>query len=197
MEDNPPCACVTSTYYKCAWCPGSLAEEIKCHCQLHWILYPQLYGLGGQSGLGLGVCLRCVSGLDLSLWSASEVATISTLDTSTRVTRGQIEVCVNGAITQEVEVQGNLALSTSVDDRSGVRVWVQVGRARAPTTGLGRGDTTTVEYSVNPYDRDMQRYLDEGFRAVNRTFDWDRPDRYNGDPGTQVVSDGDLSDSGM
>ena len=198
LGSNPLCACDTSTSYKCAWCPGkgypgSLAEEIKCHCQLHWILYPQLYpGIQGEAGLG--ICLKCVSRRTNLYHLQSD---LQRLDASTRFARGQLEACVHGAVTQEVEVQGNFALSSSVDDRTGVRVWVQVGRPRVPSTIAGRGDTTTVEYRVTPYDVDVQRYIDEGFRAVNRTFEWDRPDRYNEDPDTQVVDEEDGDDSEM
>ena len=93
-------------------------------------------------------------------------------------------------------MQGNLALSSNVDDRAGVRVWVQLGRCSIPSTNIGRGDTTTVEYRVTPYDVDSQRYIDDGFRAANGTFDWDRLDTYNTDPDTQMVDeeDGDGSD---
>jgi hypothetical protein len=95
-----------------------------------------------------------------------------------------------------VEVRGNLSLSSSVDDRSGVRAWVHVGRCRVHSTAVGRSDTTTVEYRVTPYDGDVQRYIDDGLRAGNRTFDWDRPDAYNEDLDTQMVDeeDGDSPD---
>ena len=96
---------------------------------------------------------------------------------------------MHDANTQEVEVQGNLVLSSSVDFRTGVRVWVQVGRHRGPATNAGRSDTTTVEYRITPRDGNVQRYVDRGFRAVNRAFDWDRPDRYNEDLDTQVVDE--------
>ena len=179
MVDNPPCACTSSTYHKCAWCPGLSAEESKCHCQLYWILHPQFYP-GVQGGLGIGICVQCVA-----RWNPFHIvglqADLQTLDADTRVARGQLESCVYGSVTQEVEVQGNFALSSSVDDRTGVRVCVQIGRSRAPPTDVGRRDTTTVEYRVTPYDSDVQRYLDEGFRVVNRAFDWDRPDRFNYD----------------
>jgi hypothetical protein len=186
MENNPPCTCVTSTAFKCAWCTGSLAEEVKCHCQLHWILYPQLYP-GTQGDTGLGICIRCVAHRDLNRLASD----LRRLDSATRVTRGHLEACVHGSVTQEVEVQGNLALSSSVDDRTGVRVWVQVGRPRSTPSSSGSRDTTTVEYRVTPYDRNVQRYIDEGFRTVDRAFDWDRPDRYNDDPSTEVVEDDD------
>lgn len=187
---NPPCACVTSTSYKCAWCTGDQAEEVKCHCQLHWILYPQLYP-GIQGGLGLGICVQCVARRDLTGGNRS---VLEILDTRTRVARGQLELCVHGSVTQEVEVQGNFALSSSVDERTGVRVWVQIGRSRAPPTNVGGSDTTTVEYRVTPYDVGVQRYLNEGFREVDRAFDWDRPDRYNEDADTPHVEDPDDSE---
>jgi hypothetical protein len=110
------------------------------------------------------------------------------LDASTRVAREHLQACLDGAVTQEVEVQGDFALSSSVDDRTGVRVWVQVGRRRSPSTNTGRSDTT-VEYSITPSDENIQRYVSEGFRTVNRTFDWDRPDRYNEDLDIQEVDE--------
>ena len=200
LDTNPLCTCTTSTSYRCAWCPGkgypgSLAEEVKCHCQLHWILYPQLYHIPHQleSEAGLGICIKCVSRRANLYHLQSDLLR---LDSSARLSRGQLEACVHGSTTQEVEVQGNLSLSSSVDDRSGVRAWVHVGRCRVPSTIVGRSDTTTVEYRVIPYDVDVQRYIDDGFRADNRTFDWDRPDTYNEDPDTQMVDeeDGDGSD---
>ena len=94
-------------------------------------------------------------------------------------------------------MQGDFSLSSSVDDRTEVRVWVQVGRPWVPFIFAGRSDTTTVEYRVTPYDVDVQRYIDEGFRAVNTAFDWDRPDRYNEDPNTQMVDEEYGDDSEM
>jgi hypothetical protein len=82
-----------------------------------------------------------------------------------------------------------LVLSSSVDFRTGVRVSVQIGRHRGPSTNAGRSDTTTVEYSITPRDDDVQRYVDGGFRAVDRAFDWDLPDRYNSDLDIQVVDE--------
>jgi len=86
-------------------------------------------------------------------------------------------------------VQGNSALSSSICFGTGVRVWVQVGRHRGPATNSGRSDITTVEYRITPRDDNVQRYVARGFRAVNRAFDWDRPDRYNEDPYIQVVDE--------
>ena len=195
MVENPPCACTSSTYHKCAWCPGLLAEEIKCRCQLHWILHPQRYP-GVQGGLGLGICFRCVARHNPYHLHHLQ-ADLQILDADTRVARGQLDLCVYGSVTQEVEVQGNFALSSSVDDRTGVRIWVQIGRSRAPPTNVGGRDTTTVEYRVTPFDNDVQRYLDEGFRAVDRSFDWDRPDRFNLHDGDWGVEDADEHDSEM
>jgi hypothetical protein len=201
MDTISPCACATSTYYRCAWCPEfghleGLAEEYKCHCQLHWIVFPQLHpgrqGPHVQGGLGLGICRRCDSRCGLqstyNLTVSGLLESVRRLDASTRVAREHLQACLDGAVTQEVEVQGNFALSSSVDDRTGVRVWVQVGRRRSPSTNTGRSDTT-VEYSITPSDENIQRYVSEGFRTVNRTFDWDRPDRYNEDLDIQEVDE--------
>jgi hypothetical protein len=195
LDSNPICTCAQRTSYKCAWCPGkgypgSQAEEIKCQCQLHWILYPQLYQIPYQiqSEAGLGICFKCVSRRTTLHHLQS---CLHRLDASARLSRGQLEACVHGSATQEVEVQGNLALSFSVDDRAGVRVWVQLGRCSIPSTNIGRGDTTTVEYRVTPYYVDSQRYIDDGLRAASGTFDWDRPDTYNADPDTQMVDEED------
>ena len=188
LDSNPFCTCAQRTLFRCTWCPGSEAEEIKCQCQIHWILYPQLYNIPHQiqSEAGLGICLRCVS-QRTTLYHLQ--SSLQRLDACTRLSRGRLEACVHGSATQEVEVQGNLALSSSVDDRAGVRVWVQLGRCSIPSTNIGRGDTTTVEYRVTPYCVDSQRYSDDGLRAACRTFDWDRPDAYNADPDTQMVDE--------
>ena len=202
MDTISPCVCVTSTYYRCAWCPyfgnhHGVTEELHCHCQLHWIIFPQLYpgrqGPHVQGGLGLGICRRCASRRGAqptyNLTASGLLESVRRLEASTIVAREQLRACLHDAITQEVEVQGNLVLSSSVDFRTGVRVWVQVGRHRGPATNAGRSDTTTVEYRITPRDDNIQRYVDRGFRAVNRAFDWDRPDRYNEDPDTQVVDE--------
>ena len=164
MDTFSSCNCVTSTYYRCAWCPGfghpeGLAEEYKCHCQLHWIVFPQLYpgrqGPHVQGGLGLGICRGCASRRGVqstyNLTVAGLLESVRRLDASTIVVREQLQACLRGAVTQETEVHGSFALSASTDDRTGVRVWVQVGRRRSPSSNTGRSDTT-VEYNISPRD---------------------------------------------
>jgi hypothetical protein len=193
LESNPICTCAQRTSYKCAWCPGkgypgSEAEEIKCQCQLHWILYPQLYHIPYQiqSEAGLGICLKCVSRRTTLHHLQS---CLQRLDASARISEGHLEVCIHGSATREVEVQGNISISSNVDHRSGVRAWVQLGRNDILSTNIGRGDTTTVEHRVTPYDIDNQRCSYDRLPAESRSSDWNSPDSYDADPDTQMVEE--------
>ena len=189
MAYNPPCSCPARVSYRCLlWCEPP--QDTVCSCQLHWTfaapvpLRPQ--------GLGTGVCIGCSDYLSNSgLFTEEDQLRVlrDLLDyQSTTLNRQQ-----RRSTTQEVEVHGNLLLSSGTDDRSGVHVTVYRprGQENVAEHRVGTTDTTTVEYRVQPYDYSLQRWLNEGFRHRDRGFEWDNPDAYNSDPGVNIVDDED------
>ena len=217
FEDNPPCTCTSTTAdYRCFWCPhGEGARDKWCICQIQWIFQQAFYDRGPGMpasrfprlrtatldlrrciGEGTGICIRCVQNL-LHSGRYSPVQQIArmigTLNVVSERLRENVQACMHNGSTREMEVQGHLLLSSSIEDREVVEVRVQ--RPRGMVNGP-RGldwrsrpyDSTVVEYRLDPYDRDGQhmietrrhaelhQYLREGFRSVHNAFDWDQPD---------------------
>ena len=98
------------------------------------------------------------------------------------------------ATTREIEVEGRFLLSTHVDDRVGISVTLDRPRGVDNATPATRGttDQTVVQYRIDPYDVAWDRYITEGFRQFDRSFDWDEPDTYEQGDGAPDLSDSDL-----
>ena len=171
MALNPPCACIQSTNYRCLWCPVPLRAQLPlCHCQLHWIIDQ------GET-IGVGICVSCHSrSISPGVYTIEQQLSLvrSVLDRRSEFLRTTADRGVTAA-TSEAEVEGRFVLSSSVDERTdvSVRVLRPRGLENAHIAQRGTTDTTSVEWCLNEQDRSLDEYICDGFRRVDRAFDWD------------------------
>ena len=190
--ENPPCLCRRRIYFSCMWCPDPRAQHVLCECQLQWIVRggSDLETVGRR---GCGICFLCYRFATFLIPTLTLQRLGETLDRQTAELRTAIRRSA-AAATREIEVEGRFLLSTHVDDRVGISVMLDRPRGVVNATPATRGttDQTIVQYRIDPYDVAWDRYITEGYRHFNRSFDWDEPDRYEQCDGAPHLSDSDL-----